>query len=163
MKWFDTSVYIFYGASLLLALGKAGGPAALGKFLEDQYISEVEYKIKLPEATGAEEEDDKQKRVETHQSALWSHPWYIGVAAPLTLRNPKSGHWLPQLLFSSIVVGVFYLLFWYGVFADPALVYWFKSTSCPLFYDILANSTSGLNHRVGNFLLIVLVRRLCVF
>ncbi|KAM5568921.1 protein NRT1/ PTR FAMILY 5.10-like [Rosa sericea] len=138
----NASDKVFYGAGLLLALGEAGRPAALGKFLEDQYLSEADHKIKLPETKSIEEEDhistrneeqedhistrkeeddkqkrveeDKQKRGETRQTALWSHPWFIGAAAPLALVNRS---WQTQLLLSMIAVGVSYLLFWYGVFA----------------------------------------------
>ncbi|PRQ39217.1 putative proton-dependent oligopeptide transporter family, major facilitator superfamily [Rosa chinensis] len=133
----NASDKIFYGAGLLLALGEAGRPAALGKFLEDQYLSEADHKNKLPEtristeeenyistrkeeqedpSSISREEDDKQKRkrVETRQAALWSHPWFIGAAAPLALVNRS---WPTQLLLSMIAVGVSYLLFWYGVFA----------------------------------------------
>ncbi|XP_061993414.1 uncharacterized protein LOC133711282 [Rosa rugosa] len=133
----NASDKIFYGAGLLLALGEAGRPAALGKFLEDQYLSEADHKNKLPEtristdreeqnhiSTRKEEQEDpssisreedkqKRKRVETRQAALWSHPWFIGAAAPLALVNRS---WPTQLLLSMIAVGVSYLLFWYGVF-----------------------------------------------
>ncbi|XP_050374690.1 protein NRT1/ PTR FAMILY 5.10-like [Argentina anserina] len=110
----NLSDYVFYGAGLLLAIGEAGRPAALDKFLDDQYLSEADYKIKLPETSSAEEEEDKQKRVETRQTALWSHPWFIGAAVPLAIVNRS---WETQLFLSVVVVVVSYLLFWYGVFA----------------------------------------------
>ncbi|XP_050374470.1 protein NRT1/ PTR FAMILY 5.10-like [Argentina anserina] len=111
--------YVFFGAGLLLALGEAGRSAGLSKFLDDQYLSEADYKIKLPETSSAEEkeeEEDTKKRVESRQTAMWNQPWFIGAAAlaPLALVIEP---WPDRLLVSVVALEVSYLLFWSGVFA----------------------------------------------
>lgn len=94
---------VFYGAAVLLAFGEAGRPAALCKFLDDKYLSEENTK-------------DDAKRVETRQSALWSHPWFLGAVAPLLFVNTSL---TTQVIVSTILMVVSYLLFWCGLYSYP--------------------------------------------
>ncbi|KAK9933874.1 hypothetical protein M0R45_021047 [Rubus argutus] len=94
---------VFYIAAVLLAFGEAGRPAALCKFLDDKYLSE-------------ENAEEDAKRVETRQSALWNHPWALGAAAPLFFINTSLK---TQVMVSTILMVVSYLLFWCGLFCYP--------------------------------------------
>ncbi|KAM5552827.1 hypothetical protein ABKV19_025177 [Rosa sericea] len=119
--WIFDEPMVICGAVLLVALGEAGRPASLGRFLEDQYSRETDdfkspEKQNNPEAeedhtsTRKEEEEEDDKR----KCALWSHPWFLGAAVTLGFIKRFDG---TQLLLSTIAMGVGYSLFWYGVFS----------------------------------------------
>ncbi|XP_040375232.1 uncharacterized protein LOC112198619 isoform X2 [Rosa chinensis] len=126
--WVFDEPILVCGAALLVALGEAGRPASLGRFLEYQYSRETDdfkspEKQNNPEAekdhtlTRKEEDDPfrkEEKEDDKRKCALWNHPWFLGAAVTLGFIKRSDG---TQLLLSTIAMGVGYSLFWYGVFS----------------------------------------------
>lgn len=97
----------FYWAAVLIAIGEAGRAAVISKFLDDQYISEQRQR-------DHQYTNEEEKRFQSRQDALWSHPWFFGAVA--TLFIPGEAEWETVFLISMIAMGVCYLLFYYGKF-----------------------------------------------